>query len=457
MNTRLNRTTNTLVVSVIAFCFLGVGRLGATEAVGCPATHPNDSARPAETAAPVQAAGQMPLGIGDRLKITFFEMMDVPVKDAVTLDQPRGLLQTFYQRMDLSGEYDIQPDGTITIPRLGVFQTCGRGSREVSREMEAAFKSALGRDSNTTITVLERQPIYVVGPVKSAGSYRYVPGMIVLHAIALAGGIDRSASQVNQLSDFLREVEKVKDAGDKLKHLLAHRDRLIAEHDGAPTANPSTHLIEVAGEDQAAKLIAVENDARAQAERVRKDEAAARQVATAFLNSQLAILRSRVGYFGRQSEPRRTRLKILQQLDTNGLANKNNILSMESEVADVEGRQQEFLVTISQIEQKLAEGERSEARAKTDYHDAVEKEIAAVTEEISAIERARAFSMSISSVMRPEIGDLSGTQIEIVRRGPLGVSIIPAEETSELLPGDVVRISAANHRMVTSDALSDPR
>ena len=39
---------------------------------------------------------------------------------------------------------------------------------------------------------LERQPVYVLGPVKNPGAYKYAPGMTVLHAVALAGGLDRA-------------------------------------------------------------------------------------------------------------------------------------------------------------------------------------------------------------------------------------------------------------------------
>ena len=57
--------------------------------------------------------------------------------------------------------------------------------------LAVSFTSVIGRSANIDVKILERSPIYVVGPVKNPGAYKYVPGMIVLHALALAGGLDR--------------------------------------------------------------------------------------------------------------------------------------------------------------------------------------------------------------------------------------------------------------------------
>ena len=61
---------------------------------------------------------------GDRLKITFFESLGVP------LDEQRRasdhVVATVFPRMDLSAEYAVDEGGNVNIPKLGQFATAGR-------------------------------------------------------------------------------------------------------------------------------------------------------------------------------------------------------------------------------------------------------------------------------------------------------------------------------------------
>ncbi|TIU60966.1 MAG: exopolysaccharide biosynthesis protein, partial [Mesorhizobium sp.] len=57
------------------------------------------------------------------------------------------------------------------------------------------FNQLLGRKGLVNILSLERSPIYVLGPVRNPGSFKYAPGMTILHAVALAGGLNQSSSE----------------------------------------------------------------------------------------------------------------------------------------------------------------------------------------------------------------------------------------------------------------------
>ena len=51
------------------------------------------------------------LCVGDLLKITFHEMIDIPAGTPAGRSGSNAVLQTFYQRMDLSGDYAIDQEG----------------------------------------------------------------------------------------------------------------------------------------------------------------------------------------------------------------------------------------------------------------------------------------------------------------------------------------------------------
>ena len=86
------------------------------------------------------------------------------------------MLQTFYQRMDLSGEYTVDQDGAISLPRLGSFMVEGRRLSEVQAELAAAFsRIRLGAPRTSIRRLTKGRPVYVVGPVKTPGAYKHVP------------------------------------------------------------------------------------------------------------------------------------------------------------------------------------------------------------------------------------------------------------------------------------------
>jgi protein involved in polysaccharide export with SLBB domain len=168
------------------------------------------------------------LGIGDRLKISFFEPINMP--DTRPADgsgaESQGALRTFYQRMDLSGEYLIDQDGALSIPLLGRLQVEGRELNAVRADLAASFSSVMQRTADVNVTIIDRSPVYVVGPVKKPGAYKYTPGMIVLHAVALAGGIDRGDGNLSSVVEGVREIGRLRTAADQVRRLLARRARL---------------------------------------------------------------------------------------------------------------------------------------------------------------------------------------------------------------------------------------
>src|SRR5215813_2344204 len=130
------------------------------------------------------SSGKALLGVGDKLKISFFETIDVASAKPGDRSsaEPQGTLRTFYQRMDLSGEYAIEEDGVISIPLLGRLQVAGRTLDDVRADLAASFSDVMRRRAEVNVTVIDQPPIYVVGPVKNSGAYKYMPGMIVLQA-----------------------------------------------------------------------------------------------------------------------------------------------------------------------------------------------------------------------------------------------------------------------------------
>jgi polysaccharide export outer membrane protein len=89
---------------------------------------------------------------------------------------------------DVSGEFQIDGAGNITMPLLGQVHAASR----TLTELRADITTALDRDyivnPKVSIEVLNYRPFYILGQVASPGSYPYVTGMDVRQAVAIAGG-----------------------------------------------------------------------------------------------------------------------------------------------------------------------------------------------------------------------------------------------------------------------------
>ena len=381
---------------------------------------------------------KLSLGIGDKLKIAFYEAIDVA---AAKQADPQGALRTFYQRMDLTGDYTVEQDGAISIPLLGRFQIEGRALDEVRADLAVSFTSVIGRTANIDVKIVDRSPIYVVGPVKNPGAYKYVPGMIVLHALALAGGLDRGEGP--GMVEGAREMERLRTMTLQTKQLLARRARLEAERDGVSTLPVPLQLVKLAGEKTAQTFLATENT-------ILRAEQARRQQQRREIASKLAAARNEVEALKRkleqsevQKEMRLERLNDMQKLKERGLVTSNNVVALRTELSDIEAHRQDYLVSIVQAEARLAEAEEASPRLSSENTANLANAIAAVDKEIAAAQETMISARVLATILyKPVSGTPQAGAYEIVRQSRDGARTLPATETSPLMPGDVLKINS---------------
>jgi polysaccharide export outer membrane protein len=88
----------------------------------------------------------------------------------------------------LSGDYQIDSAGTVSLPLAGTIQAAGLNKPELEQALTAKLKSEYLRNPRVTVEVISYRPFYVLGEVKTPGEYPYRNGLNVLSAIAIAGG-----------------------------------------------------------------------------------------------------------------------------------------------------------------------------------------------------------------------------------------------------------------------------
>lgn len=110
------------------------------------------------------AENEYRLGGGDRIKVTVFG------------------------HEDLSGEFEVNGAGRVTLPLIREVQVAGLSAHEVEQAIADKLKPDYLKEPRVSVQVLTYRPFYILGEVNSPGSYSYVSGMTVVTAVALAGG-----------------------------------------------------------------------------------------------------------------------------------------------------------------------------------------------------------------------------------------------------------------------------
>jgi polysaccharide export outer membrane protein len=123
------------------------------------------------------AAGYGPGGVlrlqaGDKLKITVFG------EDKLT------------------GEYEVDPGGSVSLPLAGTVQAAGLTKPELEQLLAKKFASEKYlRSPKVTVEIAAFRPFYVLGEVEKPGEYPFKSGLNIVSAIAVAGGNTYRSSQ----------------------------------------------------------------------------------------------------------------------------------------------------------------------------------------------------------------------------------------------------------------------
>lgn len=99
-----------------------------------------------------------------------------------------------FNNPDLSGEFQIDGQGRISMPLLGQVAAANLTVGELQNLLIQKFDSFIV-DPRVTVEVLNYRPFYIYGQVNKPGSYPYVSGITVRQAVAIAGGFTRRADE----------------------------------------------------------------------------------------------------------------------------------------------------------------------------------------------------------------------------------------------------------------------
>jgi polysaccharide biosynthesis/export protein ExoF len=375
------------------------------------------------------------LTIGDKIKVMFLER----VGGGTVRDSPQGM--NVVERVELTGDYTLQMDGNIYLPILGSQKIGGLGMADAQAELQSSFQVLFGREARVSISILDREPVYVLGKVAKPGTFEYTPGMTVLHALAQAGGVQNA--DLSEMYDSVRETQHLDQSLEKQKRLQSRLDVLKSERDGMP-AVASGALLELAGNEQSASLIAKLVSQRELAGEIRSFRLMSLDSTIKAANREQKIQRERIEHIKSNAGDKAERVALLKQLVAHGNGSAVNYLNAKSEFSDTQERTNEVQSLIAQIEDRLAQAQHEKSRIVTEARIDLEREISEAETSVAEEKMAAAASSQILKLARESNRDapqrFEDLRYIVVRRTPSGIEELPADETTVLRAGDLVKV-----------------
>ncbi len=120
-------------------------------------------------------------------QITSTDQYKLGAEDKITI--------TVFGEKDLSGDFKIADDGTISMPLIGTVSLQGLTLRDAEEKIKTQLRQGYLKKPDVSIEVLAARPFYIMGEVRRPGSYNYVSGMNVIQAVAISGGFTYRANK----------------------------------------------------------------------------------------------------------------------------------------------------------------------------------------------------------------------------------------------------------------------
>lgn len=359
---------------------------------------------------------------------------------------------------ELSGEYRVGTDGTISVPVLGRISVDNMSVAELETTLGRRVTALTSREAYVAVEIAEYRPIFVTGYVAKPGSMPWRPGLNVLQATALAGGMFRGATDnggsvaaSGLVSDG--EVVRLQKAIVEQKQNLAALARLEAERNGETVIAVPPRLIALVGKGEAQTLI----DAQVSALQSRQSAVEAKDAALTRAKDmtlrELAELKQRAARLKKELTSRRDYMGKVNDLQSKGIVRLERSFEEFSRVSSLEDRTSDNEISMARALGMLAGLEREAVNLHQERLADIDAAIIKLHREIGRLdielEAARASYRKMTGREPPSALDLSASanatksalKYELVRQQGGRSTTSPCDPSTSLRPGDVIVVS----------------
>lgn len=348
-----------------------------------------------------------------------------------------------------ANEYSVSASGNVSLPLIGSLPASGRTTEELAVSVAEILqkRAGLSRRPEATVEIVQYRPIYVVGTVQHSGEYPYRPGLTVLQAIGLAGGIFQLAgTESDRVEKDRITVQGAHEAARlEVRRLLVRRARLAAELDETmQVATPE----ELRNDADVARLVADETAVMNARSEALKSQLLAYSEIKSLFSSEVEALEQKIEVQNRQITLARREQQTVSALVSKGLAVSSREFGLERTLADLESKLLDYTTAVLRARQEISKAERTaddlkaERKAKivTDKQDTEAQIDQSRARLATALNLVNATTVATPELHLDKLPPKPATVFSVVRR--VGGSTVKSvvDDTATIEPGDVVQV-----------------
>ncbi|TIP93071.1 MAG: sugar ABC transporter substrate-binding protein [Mesorhizobium sp.] len=379
------------------------------------------------------------LGPQDKLRVKVYEW--------------RASRDTIFGWDAINDEYTVGPNGSVSLPLVGEIKAAGLTTGEIANSIGYRLMKSVGlmRKPDTAVEIVQYRPFYVVGKVTQSGEFAYRPGLTVLQALSIAGGL---RTREDRDARFEREV--ILGRGDVTllrlneANLLARKARLEAELSHASDIQFPAQLTSRIQDDVFSMLMNQERLIFQARSKGLDTQIKALHGLREFLQKELASLEAQLVFLDKQIGSIQKELTAVSALVVKGLAAAPREFSLERALAQVQSERLSAETSLLRGRQEISKTEISILQLEDGRKNEITIDLRQTQAELDALDsktetaRRLLYDSAISApnlLARRADADLAAPIYTIFRPSADGTTAqIQANETSVVEPGDTIKI-----------------
>ena len=348
----------------------------------------------------------------------------------------------YYEWTPLGAEYTVNPAGRVSLPMIGEIAAEGRTSDQLARAITAELYKRTGfmGAQEAAVEIVQYRPFYVLGDVDRPGEFSFRPGLSVLQAVGVAGGLHRPSEA--GMREQINAAGNVEAARLELWRTYIRRARLEAE---LAEQNTITLPPELANKDigslmaEEATILITRRDAL-------QSQLTAFSELRSLYEKEITSLQSKLATQGKQVALAQRELNTVGALVDKGLAVTSRQFALERTTADIQSGMLDVQTALVRAQQEMRKTERDatdlvkdgKAKASSELREAK----ASIEQLINRMNTSETLVAETTTSPRTAQSEIGGKSLSywIQRRKDGAMATFPADDGMLVEPGDVVRV-----------------
>lgn len=388
---------------------------------------------------PMPAVGaEYLLGPQDRVRLKIYEWR--PSRDSI------------FEWTALNDEFSVSADGSLFLPFVGEVRAEGLTPGEISTDIVARLvgRMGLGHPPDVAVEVVQFRPFYIVGHVTQPGEFPYRPGLTVLQAVSIAGGLRTREDEIGRL-----EREVIAGRGElsliTLSDLTlrARKARLQAElQDAEEIAFPPV-LLDRQHDSAVATMLEQERTVFETRQEGLRTQLRALQELRDTLDKELGSLEQQLTFHDSQIEITRKELSGVTSLVDQGLAVAPRQMSLERSLLQMQSERLSAATGLLRARQELSRTDISMLELRNRHVAEVASSLRDTETQLGEIERRADTTVQLLEESERAAPRLLAMRERAARAEPTYTIVrtsegraieLAAEESTAVLPGDTVKV-----------------